>query len=769
MGIPKLIQTLQPFATRVVLGNNDSGQQGSENAASSNHAFSRVESVVVDGPSLVYHIYHRLLSIKFYKHHFETPHTLTDSCLSQTSPFISIPTYSEVNEAVLAFINRLQFCHGISIQKIYFDGALPTSKRDVRLARLEDGRRKLVGLRQLGDGLLFGGLHARSVCHLVSPSSNKDKPKAEGKSSPVDMKNIDSEALFRFSAPLPAIFKMIPAPPFLVPAAIEYLRSHFDHPLSKASSTSQPEPHKASNPQPSCCGSSVVETVPAEADPYCAAYVKQTNNSTTILTSDSDLLAYDLGNEGSVIFLNSLELCTPPEAHAGAETKAGQTLLGMGYHASSLTSKMGLPCTLQRFCFQRYLDPAMSTSEVSNHCRRDLVSITKEACKLFQQRYSTDAIILQEGNKEIDGDRNTAYGEIARKISRSQFESLDPRVAELVVQFQRLNIRLNKAGRKENEDEGEDGATVLHMYLPLLFEDPSRDSAWSYGCSFRHLAYRLLFQHLLAFPLTTEKIPRLGIKEYQRRGPRIVGLPINLDSETLSREMNVQLQSLLLSYHSHQQHSPPPPTIIAADPPLASASSASHLWKSLALSVVSDQRILDGKSRPDNAWVERYLAAKPVRYMPTSWNEVHNQASVEGVLYSLRILKQVALLVVGISMAVKGWEKEENLSQLVTILRRLPPIGEFIGFDDIAAHEIMDLSKCSNQGMDLNTPPRRIGADKKEQTVRTTEDLLSGSRKRAERRDTRNACAQRKTESKTSKRRRTTGENMFAALENVSE
>ncbi len=142
MGIPKLIQTLQPFAKRAIIGINNPDAQLINNDATSMRP--RVKSVVIDGPSLVYHVYQRLLCLKAGdRANAKSDNTPTHTELSTRYPLLFQPAYSDINQSVLAFINLLRCQHGIEVQKIYFDGALPASKREVRLMRLEDGRKKL--------------------------------------------------------------------------------------------------------------------------------------------------------------------------------------------------------------------------------------------------------------------------------------------------------------------------------------------------------------------------------------------------------------------------------------------------------------------------------------------------------------------------------------------------------------------------------------------------------------------------------------------------
>ena len=52
--------------------------------------------------------------------------------------------------------------------------------------------------------------------------------------------------------------------------------------------------------------STVTKMVPGEADPYCARRARRKGG--IVFTSDSDLLIYDLGKHGSVVYFSDLEL-----------------------------------------------------------------------------------------------------------------------------------------------------------------------------------------------------------------------------------------------------------------------------------------------------------------------------------------------------------------------------------------------------------------------------------------------------------------------------
>jgi XPG domain containing len=736
MGIPKLIQTLQPLAERVILGQDSSANRPSSDGAISNDSIggerllSRVMSVVIDGPSLIYHIYHRLLCLKTsQQYHIQSTHQPPNSS-KHRHPILSQPNYSEINRAVLSFISYLQHDLRVEVQKIYFDGALPASKRDVRLARLEDGRRKLVEFRDLYPNLTARGHHEWNGCDALSSSLfpvssfSNGKNRKGNKRSNWDLEELNAGLLFQTPAPLPASLKSLPAPPFMVPAAIEYLRFYLDPPTSTQTSTPQPTSVTTSNTQILQRPSALIQIVPGEADPYCAAHARR--SGAAILTSDSDLLAYDLGSDGSVVFLNSLEVSLhSPEDLEEGEGRPPRTLLGMRYHAPFLTSKLGISCMLQRFCFHKFLDPSLSTSELKVRCRGDLTlelgSGKEEEWGEFQQQYSTDGLVLHGDDGDGDAEARSGIAKCRCKISPLHLQGLDPRVAELVMQFQILNPpaggtdeQVEKAKDVEHDSDEEKN---MHMYLPLLLEDPSRDSAWSYGQSIRNLAYTLLPRFIPPPPTASGQRRRLRIKEYQRRGPRIVGLTIEMHPDTASSDQgNTQIESLLSSLPSPHRR-PISKTVVFDSLPAVALPPAPHIWKSLAISRISEQRILAGKAAPDHEWAERYLTPQRVPYAPTSWDDVHNQASVEAVLYSLRMLKQIARLCLDCRpySALGG----EGLRGLLEALESLPTLEELMRAGDVemgtvrqdmdSGRESEGLSEKDKKCMNWEDRPQRNG------------------------------------------------------------
>lgn len=86
MGIPRLMSHLQPYAVPTVLGCKE------ENC----REHPTLQNIIIDGPSLAFYIYHRILSHR------------TDS----RNPIDIIPSYNEIGQTTLNFLDELR-CHGM--------------------------------------------------------------------------------------------------------------------------------------------------------------------------------------------------------------------------------------------------------------------------------------------------------------------------------------------------------------------------------------------------------------------------------------------------------------------------------------------------------------------------------------------------------------------------------------------------------------------------------------------------------------------------------
>ncbi|PYH40233.1 PIN and XPG domain-containing protein [Aspergillus saccharolyticus JOP 1030-1] len=441
MGILRLKYHLDPYLERVSLQNENRPAQGLPN----------VQSVVIDGPSLVYHIHHRLLSWS----HPELRY-----------PDVQ-PTCDEVSHGVMTFLLNLAFL-GVKIEKICFDGALPPSKQTTRLARLEKSRRRLGSFRtsQLG-------------CSLASSMSAKVR--------------FESFENILQSRSLPPNFTLVPENPFIVPTVYEDLRQRWTK-----------EKILQTVPVPSWMSmvadrlefvswADITIMVPGEADCYCAYVAKQTGCS--ILTSDSDLLLYDIGSSGSIVFLNSIN-CERTESESRT---TAQRLCPM-----TVAKQLGLS-TLLPLAFELNLRPRAGLNELIR--RSKVIDKANDPASDFSH-FTREYLISP--NIRID------------QVEQQYPQSLDTRVSEVVSQYILRETYLHKRS--------------LNMYLVMLNEDPKRQCAWMQGRLFRAMGYSF-------FNLTQAPHKRHDfIIEHIRRGDRITADLITLKNRPWVRS---EMQSLL--------------------------------------------------------------------------------------------------------------------------------------------------------------------------------------------------------------------------------
>jgi hypothetical protein len=387
-------------------------------------------SIVIDGPALAYHAYYSAFS-----HHGNHARNALDA----------MPSYGDVNERALEMLDTLQKC-GLEISALFFDGALPEGKRPVRMQRLGQYLMQLQNYRALHSMSSSPSAGAGDACTNYRQGAMGD-PLSSGRNSS-----------FNPVLQIPAKFKTLPALPFLVPSVIEaVLTSQYGH---------------------------LATVVPGEADHFCAAYARK--HGAMVLTSDSDLLAYDLGDNGSVALLKDVEM------HA---VNGRMKLRMTRFETARIAKRLELD-SLQPVAFV-----------VNEDVHRTIKQHTKDAQKLqqdpslayleFKASYCTESLVRT----------NLEPG----KMSSSVFGRLDPRVSELVHGGQSGLMSLPEELRVLIADTAE--LEKSRMYLPVLIEDTTRSSAWEGSDELRLLAYSLL---------RPSKAQVLSTVEIKRRGDRIV-------------------------------------------------------------------------------------------------------------------------------------------------------------------------------------------------------------------------------------------------------
>jgi hypothetical protein len=322
----------------------------------------------------------------------------------------------------------------------------------------------------------------------------------------------------------------------------------------------------------------IVHVVPGEADIFCATMAKETGAA--ILTNDSDLAVHDLGATGRVVLLHSLE-----KQHGLGFSNGSGSIIAFALSPSHIAERMQVT-SLLRFGFERFLDPSLSAAVMKERAKDDSRLETLHAeYDAFCEQYTVFPTTQLDELAPLDG--------------------LDPRTAEAVV----------------TSDESAD------MYLTPVVEDPSRDSSWAYGASIRRLAYSLL--------LTLRGHSQLSktVTEYARKGQRITSTLIHPTNETLLQEhLTIFLQTLdTLKPRLLSERNFGPATVVQ--------------WYILAFRRVCEQNVEADKPTPSMAQMTRLLGLQASKASPTSkiqWDDIHLLANMHAVLYSFRILQQLA-------------------------------------------------------------------------------------------------------------------------------
>jgi hypothetical protein len=193
-----------------------------------------------------------------------------------------------------------------------------------------------------------------------------------------------------------------------------------------------------------------METVPGEADGYLAAAAISSGGG-IVLTGDSDLLVFDsAGRDWGVLFLQDFDFF-------------GSTRV---FRPQKIKERLRFP--LVEVAWQTAADPTVALSVVLRRLER------------MKLRRVAGAVV-----EEVPLEFRREYELPAPHVLR---EVVDARIGEL----------LHLAERKVQG----------RMYLPLLWDDPQRASAWKCGAGIRALAYGMLFDQ--------------PVEEVLRRGQRMV-------------------------------------------------------------------------------------------------------------------------------------------------------------------------------------------------------------------------------------------------------
>lgn len=317
-------------------------------------------------------------------------------------------------------------------------------------------------------------------------------------------------------------------------------------------------------------------TVSGEADIACARLSKLTGAA--VLTNDSDMMIHDLGSQGAVILLNSMYLVEDHTNQYPAD------LRGSMIFPRDVCARLGIP-DIRRFAFELKNNPKIQFNDL---VRRSKEAIDSEKSIAEYDRFSQEFRPLEDQSRIMQNSQGAA--------------DLDPRISELYWQFERPNLFCTSDGP--------------HIYLGILFEDPSRRCAWEQGRMYRGLAYSLL-------NLSQPQARRQPVvHEFVRRGKRIVSHQIEL----LGEDDAAASMDLLLRQFDFARAA-------------FGAVSGVQFWVLFALSEICRYSSSTTMSM-DATQIQHLLQTGHLGHRP-EWADVHIMAQLHAVIYSLTTLKQL--------------------------------------------------------------------------------------------------------------------------------
>ena len=426
--------------------------------------------------------------------------------------------------------------------------------------------------------------------NYYSNANLDDRKKNQGSHS----RDQDSDFGFDLDAlaarPLPVKLNELPAPPFLVSAIAEGLlrdrnSKHAD----------------------------ITYFVPGEADGFCAALAREHvriegHGRPLVLTSDSDLLVHDLAGDNSSIGSSSgssndavqtaVVMFFRSISFNKSNDKGVTALKGIQFNPSEISSCLVGP--IIKIAFAVSQRPGSSLQENINYARS--VCDHSTAFRTFAEPYTATRPLLST--------KGFRYKPICgSSVEALDFEGfvVDARVSELFCQ--NLLLEQNHPQSKVTTQESDN---TLKMYLPSLYEDPQRSSAWDCGESIRVVAYSII---------GGRNHKSNQVIEHCRRGARIVEKAIeglNIDQIISSlQEIAQNLREWRESF-----------TVL----------NDSFRLRLYGVFAVCKFLLQNERPMPSEEEIQSIFRG---HFLDKSWEFLHLSAQVQASLYSLRLLRQV--------------------------------------------------------------------------------------------------------------------------------
>ena len=331
---------------------------------------------------------------------------------------------------------------------------------------------------------------------------------------------------------------------------------------------------------------SITEVVPGEADGFCAARAQA--HGGVVISSDSDLLVTDLGSHGSVSLFKDLSLYA----------EHGRLIIKTSiFKPKDIAAHLGLP-DLLGLAFQLTNDGTMSLHEAIR--RAKLLTQTIHVNISYQDFIKCYKI----ANGPEEG--SNPYSEHG-----PESQSIDPRVSELLLHYRMF------ASKAEAGVKAYDFTFQPRFYLPFLLDDPARASAWVISTSLRTMTYSLL-----NLTVTVTARPTT-IAEYGRSGHRIVPKELRMLTRAECKAQCISLAERMKKVRSLT--------------PLSS----SNFWPLYGVYELCRWYKGNNKPLPSKDALEKVVHAGRQGKSISNWDDLHLLVQLQGVLYSLRILRQI--------------------------------------------------------------------------------------------------------------------------------
>lgn len=311
-----------------------------------------------------------------------------------------------------------------------------------------------------------------------------------------------------------------------------------------------------------------------------------------ILTADSDLLVYNVGQRGCVVYFADISF---DGQHQGSQQESSDNLIGgltcKCYWPAEILRRLSLeePFGLGSLAFEVEQDSSVPFSSLLRRAKSRASQISSNSeFQDFLDRYRDS-----EEMPRFRGSNANPDSSVQALLTR-----LDPRVSELV--WQTI-----------------DQTEQLKMYLPFLLDDPTRSSAWDVGASFRILGYSILG--------LTSPAPSVWkyIQEVGRRGQRIASSNITLLD---SAAIRMSIGNLIYLFQSFKDTFPD--------------ISNRDRWTLFAIQEVIHTLVSKNTIAPNRFTFENLLLLQQTNNHLADWNAVHLLAQVQAASYSLRMLRQ---------------------------------------------------------------------------------------------------------------------------------